>query len=306
MYARRLEVGRILFVLLWIQSFVVNVLASKNRGQSLRRSTEAIDDKTWIEQNVVVQRNSTNPTKPNNFVQISTNEANRIQGAFNQGRGNTAIPAAKMPYVTWNWAATRVFQNFMAEGLAFDPLFPNWLFQRFNANVKNTITSCPYNICHLMHMGIPSLESLAREGWDYGFRDTGQNSDYAVSNIVHWRIIGQAACCNYNSANTTSFNNFASCCQNGHIVLHGQSKNCNWAYQYKPRSDMDAVTEIAGFRLGIPGPNAPHHQPNSFALFFLYKFANGKGPINDQPFVVGPRGSQCQTTYNSKNHLCMP
>jgi hypothetical protein len=287
----RFELGKFLILLLWIQALMDKVIASSVRP------------------------------KPNTFTQITSNEAQQIISAINNARGHTVVPAVAMEAIVWDKGLAGALEGFMRQGLEQNPDFPYWLFENYPNNTRNTLSSCPYNICHLMHMKIPQLEPYAQAGYDYAFRDTGANSEHGVSRTIRLRV-SQDNCCHYYACNATQFNNFASCCNNELIKLaNGKTKNCRWSYQYYPRIVMDAISEpkaipnlnlnpetspgnVACFRLGIPGPHTPDNQPNSFACFFLYNFINGQQPLSDRPFVNGPRGSGCNTAYNARKGLC--
>jgi len=220
------------------------------------------------------------------FTEISSVESNSIVNEFNNLR--SSIPASYMFKVSWNFDLQHALNTYTTN------IDPYWYFNKSISPFVN------YNIVNLME--IPEFSMYKKLGWRSLFHDTCADTNTAVKRIINFRI-RQQSCFDYALCNSTTYNKYESCSKLPLSIVKQNSNRCSWFYGYYPKMIWPDIYQISCFLTGIPGPNTPTNQPNSFGCFARDYFKYD--PSNDLPYVQGIRCSKCPNNLPCEKNLCL-
>ena len=222
------------------------------------------------------------------YTSISVHEVKLIVNSINSVRKE--IDTGGMLQVSWNSSLQDALNTYVT---TINP------YSLFNLSINPYTGNFTYNILTLMEN--PNFVQFKNSGWRGLFHDTCQNSELSVLRIIHLRI-RQQSCFNYSACNSSVFTNYETCTKLKTSQFRKNSSPCSWFNAYYPQMLWPDIYQIACFLTGIPGPNTPNHQPNSFGCFArdLFKYH----PTNNLPYISGTKCTSCPKQFPKCDGLC--
>ena len=131
-------------------------------------------------------------------------------------------------------------------------------------------------------MEFPEFKKYKDSGWRSLIHDTCDNGPNGIERIIKFRI-HQQECFNYDLCSKSKFTNYLTCSVEPLKYVQVNSRRCSWFYAYYPHLIYSDIYQIACALTGIPVPNTPNKQPNSFGCFARTKYKYN--PTNDLPYT---------------------